>query len=144
MSIVVGVSDTPLGRRTLERAREEAELRGAPLLLVSQVTTPRSAEGARGYTREQQARLDWLESRAVDLRASGIEVGTRLPRAPSNLGEAVLEVAAEVDAELIVIGIPRRSAVGKALLGSASQQVLLRSECAVLGVKLPPEEDDFR
>lgn len=142
MSIVVGVSDNPLGRYTLRRAAAEAALRRTSLVLVSQVASPRSAEGARGYTREQQARLDWLESRATELRADGIEVDTRLPRAPANLGGAVLEVAGELDAELVVIGIPRRSAVGKALLGSASQQVLLHAECAVLGVKPPAGEDD--
>jgi nucleotide-binding universal stress UspA family protein len=49
--------------------------------------------------------------------------------------DAVLGVAAEVGAELIVVGIHRRSPVGKALLGSNAQQVLVNATCPVLAVR---------
>ena len=44
--------------------------------------------------------------------------------------EAILRVAAEKDARLIVIGVRRRTPVGKLFLGSTSQQVLLDAHCA--------------
>ncbi len=44
----------------------------------------------------------------------------------------------ETGAELLVIGLKRRSAVGKLLMGSAAQRILLDVECPVLGVKGPP------
>jgi nucleotide-binding universal stress UspA family protein len=48
---------------------------------------------------------------------------------------AVLDVAAEVDAELVVVGARRRSPVGKLLLGSLAQQILLGADAPVLLVK---------
>ena len=46
-------------------------------------------------------------------------------------------LAGELDAELIVIGLRRRSPVGKLLLGSAAQHILLNSTVPVLAVRLP-------
>jgi nucleotide-binding universal stress UspA family protein len=47
----------------------------------------------------------------------------------------VLGVAEEVGAELLVVGLHRRSPVGKALLGSNAQQILLNARCPVLAVR---------
>jgi nucleotide-binding universal stress UspA family protein len=47
----------------------------------------------------------------------------------------VVDIADEVGAELIVIGMRRRSAVGKLLLGSTAQRILLDARCPVLAVK---------
>jgi nucleotide-binding universal stress UspA family protein len=42
---------------------------------------------------------------------------------------------------LLVIGLRRRSAVGKLLMGSAAQRILLDVDCPILAVKGPPRED---
>jgi nucleotide-binding universal stress UspA family protein len=47
----------------------------------------------------------------------------------------VLSVAEEVSADLVVIGLRRRTPVGKLLMGSVAQRILLGAECAVLAVK---------
>ena len=47
----------------------------------------------------------------------------------------ILQAATGEGAELIVIGLRHRSPVGKLLLGSTAQEVLLGAECAVLAVK---------
>jgi len=44
-------------------------------------------------------------------------------------------VANETDADLIVIGLRRRTPVGKLILGSNAQRILLDAPCAVLAVK---------
>ena len=49
--------------------------------------------------------------------------------------EDLIGIAADVDAELIVIGLRRRSPVGKLILGSNAQRILLDAKCPVLAVK---------
>jgi nucleotide-binding universal stress UspA family protein len=49
--------------------------------------------------------------------------------------EDLIAMAEEYGAELIVIGLRRRSTVGKLLLGSNAQRVLMMAPCPVLAVK---------
>lgn len=49
--------------------------------------------------------------------------------------EDMIKVAEEVSAELIIIGLRRRSPVGKLILGSNAQRILLDAPCPVLAVK---------
>ena len=49
--------------------------------------------------------------------------------------EDLINVAEEVSADLIVIGLRRRSPVGKLILGSNAQRILLDAPCPVLAVK---------
>lgn len=49
--------------------------------------------------------------------------------------EDVIEVASDERADIIAIGIRRRSRTGKLLMGSTAQEILLMAECPVLAVK---------
>jgi nucleotide-binding universal stress UspA family protein len=49
--------------------------------------------------------------------------------------EDLIAIASETSAELIVIGLRRRTPVGKLILGSNAQRVLLDAPCPVLAVK---------
>ena len=49
--------------------------------------------------------------------------------------EDLINVASEVAADFIVIGLRRRSPVGKLILGSNAQRILLDAPCPVLAVK---------
>ena len=53
----------------------------------------------------------------------------------SDVAEQVLSVAADTDAEMVVIGLRRRTPVGKLIMGSVAQRVLLGAHCPVLAVK---------
>ncbi|MET0318785.1 MAG: universal stress protein, partial [Rhodococcus fascians] len=53
---------------------------------------------------------------------------------------AIVDLVADTGAELLVIGSKRRSAVGKFLMGSTVQRVLLDSPVPVLVVKAPEVE----
>ena len=55
--------------------------------------------------------------------------------------EELISTAETTDADFIVIGLRRRSPVGKLLLGSNAQRVLLDAACPVLAVKAEPDSD---
>jgi nucleotide-binding universal stress UspA family protein len=89
-----------------------------------------------GYTRPTAAdELDLdaltarLESEGVPHRIRHLDIGS------GTASDAILRVAEEVDAELLVVGIHRRSPVGKVLLGSNAQRILLNATCPVLAVR---------
>ena len=44
-------------------------------------------------------------------------------------------MASKVDADLIVIGLRKRSQVGKLVMGSNAQEILMAAACPVLAVK---------
>lgn len=49
--------------------------------------------------------------------------------------DALIEASAAEGTEMIVIGIRKRSQVGKLLMGSDAQRILLEASCPVLAVK---------
>jgi nucleotide-binding universal stress UspA family protein len=49
--------------------------------------------------------------------------------------EDLIAVADEVSADFIVIGLRRRTPVGKLILGSNAQRILLDASCPVMAVK---------
>jgi nucleotide-binding universal stress UspA family protein len=130
VKIVVGYLKSAEGEAALERAIEETKLRGARLTVVHSMRggTRDEAQQAVRYREE----LDRVEER---LKAEGVDHEIRelvLGHSPS---EDLLAFTAEEGADLIVIGLRRRSPVGKLVLGSNAQDILLRAECAVLAVK---------
>lgn len=80
-----------------------------------------------------------VEETAERLRSAGYDVAVTVQvEMASGVGAALLRLAEEVDADLIVIGLSKRSRVGKALLGSDAQSVLLGAACPVLTARFGP------
>jgi nucleotide-binding universal stress UspA family protein len=129
-SIVVGYVAKPEGRAALRRAVEEARLRGLKLVVVS------SQRGGRQPTTEDASDSD-AELKAVhaELTDARVEHEIRQVIRVSDFADDLIAVAAEVDADFIVIGLRRRSPLGKLILGSSAQRVLLDAPCPVLAVK---------
>jgi nucleotide-binding universal stress UspA family protein len=50
-------------------------------------------------------------------------------------GEDLVEFANENEVDEIIVGVKRRSKVGKLLMGSTAQYVILQAECPVVTVK---------
>ena len=128
MTVVVGYIPTPEGLSALDRAMSEAAVHGLRLVVVN---TGRDGNFADPVF-AAPADLDAIDEQ---LTAAGLEHEIRQPTAGASAAEAILEVAEEVSASLIVIGIRRRSPVGKLWAGSTSQSVLLGAGCPVLAVK---------
>ncbi|MDF8264799.1 universal stress protein [Luteipulveratus flavus] len=127
MTIVVGYVTGAPGEAAVEQALVEARRTGARLVVVN---------GTRGDayvdTRfSQGADVDRLRSH---LEASGVQHEVRQPLGP-DVADLILDAAEEVGADLIVVGLRRRTPVGKLILGSTAQRVLLDAACPVLAVK---------
>lgn len=130
MTIVVGFVPTPEGRAALERGLKEAQLRGLRLEVVD------SHRGGGSYDVAEARRIETeLEDFASRLREEGVEHNIRSFVRGNDPTEDLVAVAEETGAEMIVIGLRRRSPVGKLILGSTAQEVLLGAECPVLAVK---------
>ncbi|MGI5282262.1 universal stress protein [Nonomuraea polychroma] len=121
MTVVAGYVPTPLGQAVLAEALAEAELRKTRLVVVN-VSRPGS------YVDSDTADVAELERRVGD----GNDVRQLQDTDPA---AAVLDVAQQESASLVVIGVPRRSPVGKLIMGSTAQRILLDSPCPVLAVK---------
>ncbi|MEP7092329.1 MAG: universal stress protein, partial [Nocardioidaceae bacterium] len=80
-----------------------------------------------------------LESIRHELSEAGVDHEVRQLVRGMDPADDLVNVAGEVGAELIVIGLRRRSPVGKLILGSNAQRVLLDAPCPVLAVKADEE-----
>lgn len=116
-TIVVGYTAKPEGRAALERSIRMARAGGATIVIVH--TAP--AEELVGLDEE--------------MAATG--VAYEIHQAPDVLdpAEELIKVSESSPDPIIVIGLRRRSPVGKLLLGSNAQRVLLDASCPVLAVK---------
>jgi nucleotide-binding universal stress UspA family protein len=130
MKILVGYVPTPEGEAALDRAILEARLRDAELVVVHSQHGGERDETERSIA--QEAKLAVVRRR---LEAEGVWHSVRALVRGKDPGEDLLEFANEVGAELIVLGLRRRSPVGKFVLGSTAQDVLLSADCPVLAVK---------
>lgn len=128
-AIVVGYVDKPEGRAALRRAAEEAGRRGFPLILVQAMPERTTTVSASASPLRQDAALTGT------LAAVGIEHTVRDIAAGDDYADGLIAIAEEVAADMIVIGLRRRSPVGKLILGSNAQRILLDAPCPVLAVK---------
>ena len=129
-TIVVGYVPKPEGEAALARAIEEAKLRGDKLVVVN------SHRGGTQYDGEDARRDDeQMASVRAKLEASGVEFDLRQLVRGFEPAEDLIGIAEANTADLIVIGLRRRSPVGKLILGSNAQRILLDAHCAVLAVK---------
>jgi nucleotide-binding universal stress UspA family protein len=132
MAVVVGYVPTAEGRAALEQAAQECRLRNTRLVVVN------SQRGARGG--DESARDDQeLAAVRARLAEEGLENEVRQFVVGLEPAEDLIAVAEEVSADMIVIGLRRRSPVGKLILGSNAQRVLLDAPCPVLAVKAREE-----
>lgn len=111
MTILVAVTDDPQGAAAFELALAEGARRGAGVVALN------------------------LGAHALPAR-DGVTVVDRLLGVED--GDAVLErLETDADVDLLVVGVRRRSPVGKAFLGDVAQRLLLEADVPVLAVKAP-------
>ena len=129
-TIVVGYVPKAEGRAALRRAAEEALLRGAHLVVIN------SARGGRDFDADEAIRSDAeLDAVRSQLAEVGVDAEVRQLVRGLDAADDLIAVAKETSADFIVIGLRRRTPVGKLILGSNAQRILLDAPCPVLAVK---------
>lgn len=125
--IVVGYTANQYGHAALDHAIEEARLRGSGLLVIN-------ATDGESYVDRTFASDDEVHDVEERLKKCGVAYELRQPVGVDPASE-LLTAMDRSDAELLVIGIRHRNPVGKLLLGSTSQQLILECPKPVLAVK---------
>lgn len=130
MAVVVGFIRSDEGRAALERAIAEARLRDTRLVVVH------SSKGGHGEDADEvvayRQELDKLDER---LASEGLDYEIKQLTRGNTPAEDLLALAENADTDIIVIGVRHRSPVGKMILGSNAQEILLDADCPVLAVK---------
>ncbi|WP_406305913.1 universal stress protein [Streptomyces sp. NBC_00885] len=128
MTVLVGYVPTPEGEAALRAGIDEARTKGETLLVVN--TTRGDAYADRAFA--EQKDLDHVRRELTEL---GVDFEIRQVVGGRDADEEILDVAVSSEASLIVIGLRHRSPVGKLIMGSAAQRILLGALCPVLAVK---------
>ena len=116
MAVLVAVTDSDEGRHALVEAVGEARMLGTEVIAVNLTLGALDTDGVS----------DDVTVRVID----------RVGREDRDPVTAVMdEIEAHPEVTRLVIGIKRRSRVGKALLGSVSQRLLMTSPVPVLTVR---------
>ena len=77
---------------------------------------------------------------AVEARLDELGIAHDRELHAGDAADAILSVAADLDVDAVVLGMRKRSPVGKALFGSVSQSVILNADRPVIVGK--PSEDE--
>ena len=133
MSVVVMFSPDVFGRVALSYGATEAARRGERLVIVN----PTKGDAYVDNKFARDAELTALQT-ALDRLEVESEVRHEVVQ---DIAGAVLQAASETGGTLIVVGIRPRTPVGKLLLGSVAQRLILDAECPVLAVKPDGSED---
>lgn len=132
MIIAVALSPTPAGQAALDLALRECVLRDAELVVINIVDTAEHA--ADGSARDEVAaglaeHVDRVEG------AKGVTTRIATEATRGDVAGAILDLAGAEGADLLVIGSRRRTPVGKLIMGSTVQRVLLDASVPVLVTK---------
>ena len=127
MAVVIGFIPDQYGEAALSHGLEEAQRRQTGVVVVNSTKGDALVDkrylGAEGKVTLDQRLAD--SGVAYELRQT---MGT-------DVADEILSVATEVAADAIVIGIRHRTAVGKLLMGSVAQRVIIDAACPVIAVK---------
>jgi nucleotide-binding universal stress UspA family protein len=127
-AVVVAYVPRPEGRAALARGIAEARLRATRLVVVN-------ATRGDALVDERFVQGDARTELAAELAQAPVPAELRQLIDGRDIAQQLEDVALETGADLLVIGLRRRSPVGKLILGSAASRILLSVSIPVLAVK---------
>lgn len=131
MKLIVGYKrGTNQAENLLELALKRAQLFNATVLLVT--IMPEGMEKDQALISEAE---DGLETAKTHFDRKDIPCETHLLIRGIDPGDDLVNFAKETQADEVIIGVKNRTKVGKLLLGSTAQAVVLNAPCPVVTMK---------
>ena len=132
-AVVVGYVPKPEGEAAVDQGIAEARLRDADADR-RELPARRSRVRRRDVDRGPGSDLTGARGAAAGVRRSSTTCASW--SRGFEPAEDLISIAEDSGADLIVIGLRRRTPVGKLILGSNAQRILLDAPCPVLAVKV--------
>ncbi|MCU0539851.1 MAG: universal stress protein [Desulfobacterales bacterium] len=130
MKILVAFDGTKEARKAVEVAVAHAKAFGAGIVLAHSMVG-----GPEIPRKEFEDAERALKHQEVLITAEGVPCESVLSVRGMEAGEDLVQLAEERKADEIIIGIQRKSKVGKLLFGSTAQYVVMRAPCPVVTVQ---------
>ena len=128
--IVVGYDGSNTGKAALAVAKEQSKAFDARVFVIES-----QLGGSDTDVKDIKKGEENLEFAESYLKEQNIPCETHLLVRGVEPGEDIVQFAKDNDADLIIVGVRRRSKVGKLMFGSTAQFVILEAHCPVLTVK---------
>ncbi|MCM2252283.1 MAG: universal stress protein [Ramlibacter sp.] len=128
MTILVAYVARPEGQAALDKGMEIAKRRNERLVVVN---------ASPGGTKEDPTMIDVPERERVEnlLQDAGLDAEFKQFVRGKSAVEEIVDMVDTQPVSLLVIGLRKRSPVGKLIMGSVAQELLLSVSCPVLAVK---------
>ncbi len=130
MKILVGYDGSNSAKDALALAKKHAAAFDAAVVIVSSLTG-----GSVTHAVEVEHATEDLELAKKMFDEDGIQCEAKLLVRGMTPGEDIVDYAKEKAIDEIIIGIKRRSKVGKLLFGSNAQYIIIKAPCPVVTVK---------
>ncbi len=137
MKILVGYNGTASAKKALEVAIEMAKAFKACISILASVCDTDDSKETFEFIEDEKHKIikraeKNLEEAGLIVEKTGIPFETHLLNRGLKPGADIVGYAEEANADFIVIGIHKKSKVGKLLFGSTAQQVILNAHCPVV------------
>ncbi|MDD3937937.1 universal stress protein [Rhodoferax sp.] len=128
MTILVAYVPRPEGQAALNKGIELASRRNEHLLVVNASPGGRTEDPSFADAQDYERVQELLSNTGLDFELKQYVRG-------NNAVEEILALVESLNVSLLVIGLRKRSKVGKLIMGSVAQELLLTVPCPVLAVK---------
>ena len=130
MTILVAYAPRPEGQAALDKGIEIAKRRKERLLVVNATSGGSEDEAAMASVQDVE-RIEKL------LKEAGLDAEFKQYGRGKNAVEEIEALVESLNPYVLIIGLRKRSPVGKLIMGSIAQEILLSVSCPVLAVKAP-------
>jgi nucleotide-binding universal stress UspA family protein len=134
-TIVWATDGSELADRALPLVTELARVHGSRIVAVHANELLQGRFGGAPALADEDDVRSKIGKQVEDLRAAGFTAGLRVETSSRHTpAQLIAAAAADVDADLIVVGTHGRGAVATAMLGSVAKSLLHVAQCPVLAI----------